>query len=80
MDESQIQIRRRRSRKKPCFFCTEKITVIDYKNPMGYKRFVLDRGKIVPKRNSGVCAKHQRKLAMAIKRARYMGLIPYCVD
>jgi small subunit ribosomal protein S18 len=45
-----------------------------------FKRFITDRGKIVPKRNSGMCAKHQRVLSEAVKRARYMGLVPYCID
>jgi len=75
-----MNLRIRRKRRRPCLFCVEKATVIDYKHIDKITRFVSDRGKIMPRRNSGVCAKHQRVLALAIKRARFMGLIPYCVD
>ena len=73
-------VKRRMKRRKVCYFCVEKIHVLDYKNMQSYKKFVTDRGKIVPKRNSGVCAKHQRMLAQAIKRARYIGLLAHCMD
>jgi len=53
---------------------------LDYKNLERVKRFLTDRGKIVPRRSSGACAKHQRIIASAIKRARFMGLIPHCID
>jgi len=79
-NKSPVQIKRRKRRRKVCQFCADKKDIIDYKDTFGYKRLVTDRGKIVPKRNSGVCAKHQRKLAIAIKRARFMSLIPFCVD
>lgn len=74
------QFKRRARKKRSCYFQANKITVIDYKNVELLKRFITDRGKIVPKRNSGVSAKYQRKLAVAVKRARYMGLLPYCID
>jgi len=73
-------IKRRGRRRRVCAFCVDKVNVLDYKDTLRLKRFVTDRGKIVPKRNSGVCSKHQRMLAQAIKRARYIGLISYCVD
>ncbi len=70
--------RRYFARKKVCRFCTETIEM-DYKNVDLMSRFITDRKKIVPRRNSGLCARHQRQLASAIKRARFMALIPYTV-
>lgn len=60
---------------KVCIFCADK-TAIDYKNIALMQRFVSDRGKIVPRRRTGVCAKHQRSLSQAIKRSRYLSLLP----
>ena len=77
--ENQNHIKSRRKR-KVCQYCVDKLDRLDYKVLEKFKRYVTDRGKIVPRRNSGVCAKHQRMLALSIKRARYIGLIPYCVD
>ncbi|MBN1336307.1 MAG: 30S ribosomal protein S18 [Deltaproteobacteria bacterium] len=68
---------RRPSRKKVCRFCADKNTVIDYKDPRLLKVFVTERGKIVPRRISGNCARHQREMAVAIKRARHIALLPY---
>jgi len=62
---------------KPCHFCLNAIKEIDYKNAILLRRFTSSYGKIKPRRKSGVCAKHQRKLAQAIKRARFMALLPY---
>lgn len=67
----------RRPRKKVCAFCAEKVTEIDYKDTAKLRKFLSERGKIAPRRTSGVCAKHQRDLAIAIKRARVMALLPY---
>lgn len=64
-------------RKKVCYFCKNKIEEIDYKDIETLKRFVSANGKIIPRRVTGTCAKHQRALATAIKRARQMALIPY---
>jgi small subunit ribosomal protein S18 len=64
-------------RKKVCIFCTDKIEEIDYKAVAKLSRFITERGKIVSRRSSGVCARHQRKLANAIKRARYIALLPF---
>lgn len=64
-------------KKKVCRFCTEKTTAIDYKDINRLSKFVTERGKIVPSRASGTCAKHQRILAEAIKRARFIALLPY---
>lgn len=78
--QKKVQIKRTRRRRRVCFLCANKINVLDYKQTEIIKRFVTDRGKIVPRRNSGVCAKHQRLVASTIKRARFMGLVPYTVD
>lgn len=64
-------------RKKVCYFCKNKIETIDYKDTETLKRFVSANGKIIPRRVTGTCAKHQRALATAIKRSRQMALIPY---
>jgi len=63
--------------KKPCRFCAEKVERIDYKDLEKIGRCVNDRGKILPSRLTGTCAKHQRVLTRAIKRARFMALLPY---
>ena len=64
---------------KVCAFCAEKAD-IDYKDIARLRRYVSDRGKIQPRRRTGVCAKHQRRLALAIKRDRYLALLPYTPD
>lgn len=69
-----------RSRKKVCQFCADKTEVIDYKDVEKLKKYVSDRGKILPKRVTGTCAKHQRELCKAIKRARAVALLPYVSD
>ena len=67
-------------KKKVCVFCVEHATEIDYKDVAKLRRFITEKGKILPRRMSGVCAKHQRPLANAIKRARVMALLPYKAD
>lgn len=67
-------------RRRVCRFCVEKIEQIDYKDTSRLARFITERGKIIPSRMSGNCAKHQRKLAQAIKRARLIALLPYTTD
>jgi len=67
----------RRPRKKICSFCVDKVESIDYKETAKMKRFVTERGKILPRRISGNCAIHQRQLTSAIKRARQVALLPY---
>lgn len=69
--------KRRFGRRKVDPFLADKELVIDYKDPALLRRFISERGKIVPRRISGVCAKNQRKLAVAIKRARNLALLPY---
>jgi len=78
--QQQKKVRRGRPRRKICAFCADKATSIDYKDTTKLRRFMTERGKIQPRRTSGVCAKHQRQLAMAIKRARMMALLPYTQD
>jgi small subunit ribosomal protein S18 len=72
--------RRFPARRKVCQFCSESGESIDYKNVGLLQRFVSDRGKIRPRRQTGVCAKHQRQLAVAIKRARHIALLPFVAD
>ncbi len=69
----------RRPRKKVCTFCADKVK-IDYKDVNRLKKFISDRGKILPRRSTGTCAKHQRELTIAIKRAREMALLPFVVE
>lgn len=68
---------KRPSRKKVCSFCLEKATSIDYKDVNKIKKYITEKGKIIPRRQTGTCATHQRMVTNAIKRARYMALIPY---
>ena len=81
-DRSDSPMRRRggRRRKKVCMFCAENNGVIDYKDTNKLRRYISERGKILPRRITGTCAKHQRKLTVAIKRARHISLMPYIVD
>lgn len=72
-------MRRKFQRKKVCRFCTEKID-IDYKDSKLLRQFVTERGKIMPRRLTGTCAKHQRALASAIKSARIIALLPFSLD
>lgn len=67
-------------RKKVCQFCADKTEVIDYKDVEKLKKYVTERGKILPKRITGTCAVHQREVTKAIKRARIVALLPYTAD
>ena len=69
-----------RKRKKVCIFCADKIAYIDYKDTMKLRKLTSERGKILPRRITGTCAMHQRQLTTAIKRARYIALLPYTAD
>ena len=64
-------------KRKFCSFCADKVEVIDYKAPAKLYRYISDGGKIEPRRKTGTCAKHQRTLATAIRRARHLALLPY---
>src|SRR5207237_3380150 len=70
----------RRPRRKVCPFCVDKVKRIDYKDVGRIRRYISERGKIDPRRKSGTCAKHQRMLTAALKRARFMALLPYTAD
>ena len=71
--------RRRMGRKRVCRYCADKALIIDYKDPQALKYFISERGKVVPRRISGNCALHQRKINQAIKRARNIALLPFTV-
>ena len=72
--------RGRRPRKRVCSFCVDKVEAIDYKETHKLRKYITERGKILPRRISGNCAKHQRQVTLAIKRARSIALLPYAVD
>ncbi len=72
--------RGRKPKKKICSYCVDKIELIDYKQYDKLKRFITERGKILPRRISGNCARHQRQLTRAIKRARIMALLPFTTE
>lgn len=74
------QDRGRRPRKKVCSFCVDKIESIDYKEIGRLRKYITERGKILPRRISGNCAKHQRQLTIAIKRARNVALLPFTAE
>lgn len=76
-DDDKGKKLRRPTKKKICLFCAEKVEHIDYKDTARLKRFVTEKGKIVPRRSSGTCAHHQRELTVSIKRARHMALMPF---
>jgi small subunit ribosomal protein S18 len=71
---------RRRPKRKVCAFCVDKIKEVDYKDTGRLKRFLSDRGKILPRRITGNCAGHQRQVTVAIKRARQVALLPYTIE
>jgi len=69
-----------RKRKKTCRFCEDKSRIIDYKDERLLRRFITDRGKIIPRRITGNCAGHQREVTIAIKRARHIALLPFTTE
>jgi len=75
-----VQKRRGRKKKRVCQFCADKIDFIDYKDGNKLRRFISERGKILPRRITGNCAKHQRTLTISIKRARHVAILPYTQD
>ncbi|WP_029165326.1 MULTISPECIES: 30S ribosomal protein S18 [Aminiphilus] len=72
--------KRNKRRPKVCFFCVDKLDSADYKDVERLRKYISERGKILPRRVTGNCAKHQRQLTMAIKRARMMALVPFTAD
>lgn len=71
---------RRRTRRKVCSFCVDKVEHIDYKDTARLRRYITERGKILPRRISGNCAHHQRQLTAAIKRSRHIALLPFTIE
>ncbi len=78
--EARAPRQQNRRRKKVCAFCADKIDEIDYKDTVRLRKHISERAKILPRRISGTCAKHQRQLTTAIKRARQVALLPYISD
>lgn len=72
--------RGRRPRRRVCSFCVDKVESLDYKETHKLRKYVTERGKILPRRISGNCAKHQRQVTVAIKRARAIALLPFMID
>ncbi|MGI6092083.1 MAG: 30S ribosomal protein S18 [Veillonellaceae bacterium] len=72
--------RGRKPKKKVCSFCVDKVDGIDYKDVPKLRRYTTERGKILPRRISGNCAKHQRQLTLAVKRARMIALLPFTAE
>lgn len=70
----------RKGRKKVCTFCVDKVEAIDYKDIARLRKYISERGKILSRRTTGTCARHQRALTVAIKRARTVALLPYTCD
>ena len=79
-DDKNVKKIRKPIKKKSCAFCIEKVEIIDYKDLPRLRKYISEAGKIVPRRTSGVCAKHQRELATSIKRARQIALLPFVSD
>ena len=71
---------RRKGRKKVCMFCVDRVETIDYKDIARLRKFISERAKILSRRTTGTCARHQRELTIAIKRARHIALLPYIND
>ncbi len=78
--DAPVRRREGRRRKKVCVFCGKESAAIDYKDTAQLKKYVSERGKILPRRITGTCCKHQRQLTTAIKRARHVALMPYVAD
>ena len=79
-EKNERSFKARRAKKKVCVFCVDKVEHIDYKDTAKLRRYITERGKIVPRRMSGTCAKHQRQLTTAIKRARQIALLPFVAE
>lgn len=79
-EKTERPFRARKAKKKVCQFCVDKVADIDYKDVAKLRRYVSERAKILPRRITGTCAKHQRQLTIAIKRARHIALLPFSVE
>ena len=79
-EDKAKKFQKRPMKKKVCVFCVERTDYVDYKDSGKLRKFITEKGKMLPRRMTGTCAKHQRVLAVAIKRARVMALLPYVGD
>ena len=79
-ERSDKPFRARKPKKKVCNFCVDKVEHIDYKDVAKLRRYISERAKILPRRATGTCAKHQRQLTLAIKKARHIALLPYSAE
>ena len=79
-ERSDKPFRNRKAKKKVCNFCVDKVESIDYKDVAKLRRYISERAKILPRRATGTCAKHQRQLTLAIKKARHIALLPYSAE
>lgn len=79
-EKTERPYRSRKAKKKVCQFCVDKVQNIDYKDVAKLRRYVSERAKILPRRITGTCAKHQRQLTVAIKRARHIALLPFTAE
>ena len=80
MADNARRQRNRKPKRRVCAFCADKVDTIDYKDVFKLRKYITERGKILPRRISGNCAKHQRQVTVAIKRARHIALLPYSSD
>lgn len=76
-DQKQFERRFKKPRRKVCIYCADKIEKLDYKDVARLRKYISERGKILPKRMTGGCSKHQRNVTIAIKRARHLALLPF---
>jgi small subunit ribosomal protein S18 len=76
-NKTKRAVKERRPKRKPCSFCADKAVAVSYRDVVRLKKYVSERGKIVPRRISGNCAKHQRMLTTAVKRARLIAFLPF---
>ena len=79
-NREKVVARGKRAKRKVCSFCVDKIMYIDYKDTPRLRRYLSERGKILPRRITGTCAKHQRQLTTAIKRSRHIAMLPFVTD
>ena len=78
--DDDYNLKFKKMKKKVCVLCSDKNFVLDYKNADQLKKFINEKGKILPRRATGACAKHQRFITLAVKRARHIAIIPYTTD
>lgn len=79
-DKEVKKLIRKPAKRKVCLYCEEKVADVDYKDINRLRKFVTEKGKILPSRQTNLCSKHQRQVSTAVKRARFMALLPYLAD